>query len=63
MVVVSSVVSGQNSIVIVAGSNLLLTPSDVEACSSKIAQSKVVVCQLEVTQETSLAALNLAQAR
>ncbi|KAK7488622.1 hypothetical protein BaRGS_00020075 [Batillaria attramentaria] len=52
---------GQNSIVIVAGANLLLSEQDVAAAESVISKAKVVVCQLEVPPATSLAALKLAK--
>lgn len=53
---------GGNCIVIVAGANLLLTAAEVEAARPLIEAAKVVVCQLEVTNEATLAALRLARA-
>ncbi|KAK7103725.1 hypothetical protein V1264_018570 [Littorina saxatilis] len=52
---------GQNSIVIVAGANLLLSEGDVAKATELIGNAKVVLCQLEVPQATSLAALKLAK--
>jgi len=52
---------GENSIVIVAGANLLLSVDDVQRASMLISKSKVLVCQLETRPETSLAALKLAR--
>ena len=44
---------------IVSGANLDLRPSDVQQAESLIAKATVVVCQLEVAPEISLAALKL----
>lgn len=52
---------GNNSIVVVAGANNLLTPSEVESFSSLVESSAVLVCQLEIKEETTLAALALAR--
>ena len=55
---------GSNSIVIVPGANDMLTPSDVAALGdAAIAGSKLLVCQLEVPLETTVAALEYAHAR
>lgn len=53
--------NGQNSIVIVAGANLLLSVDDVRHATPLISTSKVLICQLETRPETSLAALKLAR--
>jgi len=53
---------GQNSIVIVAGANLLLTPEDVMEADGLIKQAQVLICQLETSEESTLAALKLARA-
>ena len=53
--------AGQNCIVIVPGANLLLTESDLESALEVISGSKVVVCQLEIQPEVTLAALKLAR--
>ncbi|XP_014665959.1 PREDICTED: ribokinase-like [Priapulus caudatus] len=53
--------SGQNSIVIVNGANSLLSKSDVSAAEPMIARAKILVCQLEVEPEVSIAAMKLAR--
>ena len=52
---------GRNSIVIVTGANDLLTVEEVESARPEIAAADVLVCQLEVPLEISLAALRLAR--
>lgn len=52
---------GRNAIIIVAGANGLLCPGDIEAAGDLLERADVVVCQLEVSFETSLAALQLAR--
>ncbi len=52
---------GRNSIIIVTGANDLLTPAEVEAAQAEIAASDVLVCQLEMPLDVSLAALRLAR--
>ena len=46
-----------NSIIIIPGANLLLTPQDVEAAGETIAACKLIVLQLEVPLETVYAAI------
>lgn len=46
---------------IVSGANDQLSPTDVEKAESIISSAAVVVCQLEIPPETSLAALALAK--
>lgn len=46
-----------NSIIIIPGANLLLTPQDVEAAGEAIAACKLIVLQLEVPLETVYAAI------
>lgn len=53
--------SGQNSIIVILGANLLLTEDDLNQAEEIIRQSKVVVCQLEIRQETVRRALELAR--
>lgn len=53
--------AGQNSIVIVAGSNGALRPEATEQQAPAIAQADVLVCQLEVPRETVLAAMRKAR--
>lgn len=51
---------GQNIIIIVAGANLLLNTEDLKEAAKAISRAKVMICQLEVTPETSLEALTVA---
>ena len=51
----------QNVIVIVAGANGALSPSDVRAARAAILASSAVVCQLEVPLETTLEAFRIAR--
>jgi ribokinase len=52
---------GNNSIIIVTGANDLLTVEEVEAARPTIAAANVLVCQLEIPLEVSLAALRIAR--
>ncbi len=52
---------GRNSIIIVTGANDLLSVDDLERARSAIAASDVLICQLELPVETSLAALRIAR--
>ncbi|CAL1530393.1 unnamed protein product [Lymnaea stagnalis] len=52
---------GSNCIVIVPGANNLLDANDVADAEDLIKSSKLVVCQNEIPQETTLAALKLAK--
>ncbi|KAM5254115.1 ribokinase [Hipposideros larvatus] len=51
---------GQNSIVIVAGANLLLNTEDLRKAAHAIRRAKVMICQLEIPPATSLEALTMA---
>ena len=51
---------GHNSIIIVTGANDLLTGAEVEAARSAIASSSILICQLEIPLDISLAALRIA---
>lgn len=53
--------NGSSAIIIVSGANLLLTPQEIEQAEEVIKSSKVMICQLEVTQEATLAALRIAK--
>ena len=53
--------SGENSIVIVPGANGRLTPADVLAATSILRDADVVLVQLEVPLETTIAAIRLAR--
>lgn len=52
---------GHNSIIIVTGANDLLTGQEIEAARPAIAASSILVCQLEIPLEISLAALRIAR--
>ncbi len=54
-------VEGRNSIIIVTGANDLLSAEEIEAARPEIAASHVLVCQLEIPLEISVAALRLAR--
>lgn len=52
---------GNNTIIIVTGANDLLTEAEVEAARPSIAGAQVLLCQLEIPLEISLAALRMAR--
>ena len=52
---------GENSIVIISGANLELSEDDVSEAEMLIGSAKVVVCQLEIRPNVTLAALRLAR--
>jgi ribokinase len=52
---------GHNSIIIVTGANDLLTAEEIEDARPVIAAAQIVVCQLEIPLETTLAALRIAR--
>jgi ribokinase len=53
--------AGQNSIVIVTGANDLLTEAEIEAARPVIADSDVLVCQLEIPLNLTMKALRVAR--
>ncbi|KAG7510569.1 ribokinase isoform X1 [Solea senegalensis] len=53
--------AGENVIVIVAGANMLLGSEELQKALPAITHAKVLVCQLEVSPQTSLLALRMAQ--
>ncbi|KAJ7991029.1 hypothetical protein DPEC_G00293000 [Dallia pectoralis] len=53
--------AGENAIVIVAGANMLLSGEDLQHALPALSRAKVLVCQLEVSPDTTLQALRLAQ--
>jgi hypothetical protein len=57
----SSIDLGRNSIIVILGANLLLNEDDLTRAEEVIQQSKVLVCQLEIRQETVVKALQLAR--
>ena len=52
---------GENCIVIVPGANMLLTLSDVEAAADLISSAKVLMTQLEIPNESTIAAMRIAR--
>jgi ribokinase len=52
---------GRNAIIIVTGANDLLTLEEIEAARPAITGAQVVVCQLEIPVEITLAALRIAR--
>ena len=52
---------GENSIVIVSGANNHLNDEDLRSAEEMISRAKVLVCQLEISPETTLNALKLAK--
>lgn len=52
---------GHNAIIIVTGANDLLTLEEIEAARPTIRQSQILVCQLEIPLEITLAALRIAK--
>ena len=52
---------GNNSIVIVAGANDLLSAEEVETARPAIAGARVLVCQLEIPLDTTIAAMRIAR--
>uniref|UniRef100_A0A4W4EJP9 Ribokinase n=1 Tax=Electrophorus electricus TaxID=8005 RepID=A0A4W4EJP9_ELEEL len=53
--------AGQNAIVIVAGANMLLGEEELQRAQGALGKAKVLVCQLEVSPDTSLQALRIAR--
>jgi ribokinase len=54
--------TGQNSIIIVPGANLGLSPADARAASAAIQSADVLICQFEILMETTLEAFKIAKA-
>jgi ribokinase len=52
---------GHNSIIIVTGANDLLEPAEIESARPAIAAARLMVCQLEIPVELTLAALRIAR--
>ncbi len=55
--------SGQNQIIVAPGANMRLLPADVEAATSAMDNTNILVCQLETPLETVTRAIELAHAR
>jgi ribokinase len=52
---------GHNAIIIVTGANDLLSGEEIEAARPVIASAQILVCQLEIPLETTLAAMRMAR--
>jgi ribokinase len=52
--------SGQNQIIVISGSNMLLTPEDVRAQEALVRRTRVMLVQLEIPLPTATAAILLA---
>lgn len=53
--------AGENAIVIVAGANMLLGDEELHKAHEALSHAKVMICQLEISQDTSLKALRAAR--
>lgn len=53
--------NGSSAIVIVSGANLLLESREIKEAESMIKRSKIMVCQLEITEDATITALRLAK--
>lgn len=53
--------TGQNSILIVPGANLALTPIEVREAATAIASARVLLCQMEIPVECNLEAMRIAK--
>ena len=53
--------NGNNSIIVVAGANNLLTESEVEAARETISKTELLICQMEISLETTIKALEIAK--
>jgi ribokinase len=52
---------GHNAIIIVTGANDLLSEQEIEAARPAIASAQILVCQLEIPLETTMAAMRVAR--
>uniref|UniRef100_A0A8C5DJ85 Carbohydrate kinase PfkB domain-containing protein n=1 Tax=Gouania willdenowi TaxID=441366 RepID=A0A8C5DJ85_GOUWI len=59
--IAQKVEAGENAIVIVGGANMLLGPEELHRAVPVISRAKVLVCQLEISPNTSLEALRMAK--
>ncbi|KAI1895167.1 hypothetical protein AGOR_G00103510 [Albula goreensis] len=55
--------AGENAIVIVAGANMLLGAEELRRAEPALGGAKVLICQLEISPDTSLQALSMARER
>ncbi|UOO77504.1 ribokinase [Neisseria sp. Dent CA1/247] len=56
-----TVAEGDNHIIVVSGANFGITPADIEACEARIAESDVILSQLEIPMDCVIAAAKLAR--
>lgn len=56
-----TVAEGDNHIIVVSGANFGITPADIEACEARIAESDVILSQLEIPIDCVIAAAKLAR--
>ncbi|OSI07665.1 Ribokinase [Neisseria animaloris] len=56
-----TVAGGDNHIIVVSGANFGITPADIETCEARIAESDVVLSQLEIPMECVITAAKLAR--
>lgn len=54
--------NAQNCIVVVPGANSALSPADIQVAAPAIQEAQILICQLEISLETTLAAMRLAKA-
>jgi len=52
---------GNNSIIIVAGANDLITSEEIQSARALIKQAKILICQLEIPAEMSIVAMKIAR--
>lgn len=53
--------NGDNSILVILGANLLLSPNDIDKCTDLIKNSRILVTNLELSLETVIHSLKLAK--
>lgn len=53
--------NGDNSIIVILGANLLLSPEDIETCEESIKNSRILVTNLEIPIETVIKSLEIAK--
>lgn len=61
VLVITSLFSGENSIVVVKGANDYLTKECVESAKDLIQNSKILLCNLEIDPKATLHALKMAK--
>ncbi|CAF0838220.1 unnamed protein product [Brachionus calyciflorus] len=53
--------NGENSIIVILGANLLLSPEDIETCDESIKNSKILVTNLEIPIKSAIKSLEIAK--